>query len=42
MDHECKKNSVVMYSNVITVQKDVADAWGEEKTKKYLGRVGET
>lgn len=31
-----QKNSVVMYSNVITVPKDVADAWGEEKTKKYF------
>lgn len=31
-----QKNSVVMYSNVITVPKDVADAWGEEKTTKYF------
>jgi hypothetical protein len=31
-----QKNSVVMYSNVITVPKDVAEAWGEEKTTKYF------
>ena len=31
-----QKNSVVMYSNVITVPKDVADVWGEEKTTKYF------
>ena len=34
-----QKNSVVMYSNVITVPKDIADAWGEEKTKNTLGRA---
>ena len=31
-----QKNSVVMYSNVITVPKDIAEAWGEEKTTKYF------
>ena len=31
-----QKNSVVMYSNILTVSEDQANSWGEEKTKKYF------
>lgn len=34
-----QKNSVVCYSNVITVNKDTFKNWGEEKSKKYLEEV---
>lgn len=34
-----QKNSVVCYSNVITVNKDTFKKWGEEKSKKYLEEV---
>lgn len=31
-----QKNSVVMYSNILTVSEEQANAWGEEKTKSYF------
>lgn len=31
-----QKNSVVMYSNILTVPKEQADVWGEEKTNDYF------
>lgn len=31
-----QKNSVVMYSNVLTVPKDIAESWGEVKTIQYF------
>lgn len=31
-----QKNSVVMYSNILTVSEEQANAWGEEKTKAYF------
>lgn len=34
-----QKNSVVSYSNVITVNKETFKKWGEEKSKKYLEEV---
>ena len=34
-----QKNSVVDYSNIITVPKDQAEEWGIEKSKEYLKEV---
>lgn len=31
-----QKNSVVMYSNVLTVSEEQANEWGEEKTREYF------
>jgi cell division protein FtsB len=31
-----QKNSVVMYSNILTVPREQADLWGEEKTHAYF------
>ena len=31
-----QKNSVVMYSNILTVPEEMAKIWGEEKTKAYF------
>lgn len=31
-----QKNSVVMYSNVLTVPQEQAEQWGDKKTKKYF------
>lgn len=38
---EYKKNSVVMYSNVITVNEETYKNWGLGKTKKYFEAVTE-
>ncbi|WP_196342064.1 MobV family relaxase, partial [Paraclostridium sordellii] len=34
-----QKNSVVSYSNIITVNKETFKKWGEEKSKEYLEEV---
>jgi virulence-associated protein VapD len=31
-----QKNSVVMYSNILTVPENQAEVWGEERTKQYF------
>lgn len=34
-----QKNSVVSYSNIVTVNKETFKEWGDEKSKKYLEEV---
>lgn len=36
-----QKNSVVMYSNILTVSEEQANIWGEEKTEQYFKKCYE-